>query len=406
MQTSAPQVVRVPVDSLEIDLPLDANNVTEKTVSLQASGLIQPLTLWQGPAGRRVIDGFHRIAAAKLLGWTEIDAIVQEVSEEAFWDARIQSARQHASISNDRLAVWVTSCWQSSEWPSKLNLSQWRPGKDDVANGFRFRRKPTQPMTPAHKQVAEALWLLRTDQVQHGDFDRLSAWFSDKATKWSMTIEELETIIYGLVGLPQPNAEFEVVAASKGITFDQRNALANDVVRGPYRAGGGSPTNFKTKNFDTQTAAKYLANAHEGETYQNFLKRELDEASLARRKTFAASASDMVNGHVERIKQVVNNNFEDLRRQGPAGAAALLNASAVILELADKVYPGAKRGDVNIAIAEENLRLSAELAQVRLELAGAKKKLDRLQADLDRRRAVFGKAQSASVYHSAEVEAQ
>jgi hypothetical protein len=396
------QVVKVPVDSLEIDLPLDSANVTEKKLSMESSGLIQPLTLWQGPTGLRVIDGFHRIAAARLLGWQEIDAIVKSVSEEAFWDARIQSARQHASISNERLAVWVTSCWQASEWPGKLDLSKWRPGTDDATFSVRFRKRETHSLTPAHKQVAEALWLLRTDQVQPGDKERLAAWFQDKATKWAMTLDELEKIIYGLVALPQPNVPFEQAVVSKGLSFDKRNDLARQSL-----GGSASPVHFGNNVYSSRTAAEYLENALPGETFNQYAGRLFEESMKKRRVESAKTADQQINGHVAAIKAVVEQRFQDIRQMGPAGAAVLLNASGVILDLAEKVHPGAKRGDLSAVIASENIRLAQELAVVRSELSAAQRKIDKLESELRRRRSVLGSASSAAaVYHSAEIEGQ
>lgn len=395
------QVVKVQVARLEIDLPLDANNVTEKAASMRASGLIQPLTLWQQDL--RVIDGFHRIAAAKLLGWTDIDAIVKDVSEEAFWDARIQSARQHATISDDRLAVWVSACWQSSEWPAKLDLSKWRPGVDDAAWGTRFRKRDTRELTPAHKQVAEALWLIRTDQVENGDKERLGAWFNDKATKWSMTMDDLEKIIYGLVSLPQPNDEFEKVVASKGLSFDERNDLA----RRSIMTGHSSPAHFGNNIYSARTAKEYLEERKPDETFNQYTSRKMDENIAKRRVVSAQTADQQINKHVSSIKDIVHQRFNDMRTMGASGAAVLINASATMMDLAEQVYPGARKGQLADAISVENMRLVAELEQAKAEIKLARKEVEKLRRELDNRRSVVGRAKSlATVFHSSEVERQ
>lgn len=97
-----------------IDMPVSQANVQAKVESIRQVGVIQPVTLWLQDL--RVIDGFHRTAAARELGLPTIPAIVVDCSEEAFWDARIQSAKQHHDIANDRLAEWIYQSWRHSEF--------------------------------------------------------------------------------------------------------------------------------------------------------------------------------------------------------------------------------------------------------------------------------------------------
>ena len=107
-------VVAVNPFELVIDMSLDSGNVEQKVLSLQDNGIIQPVTVWK--SGNRIIDGFHRTEAARRLGWKTILCTVINCDEEAFWDARIQSAKQHHSISNRRLSEWLFELWKSTEW--------------------------------------------------------------------------------------------------------------------------------------------------------------------------------------------------------------------------------------------------------------------------------------------------
>ena len=104
-----------------IDMPVDEVNINQKMDSMRERGIIQPVTLWL--QGMRVIDGFHRTVAAQRLGWQEIPCYVVDCSEDAFWDARIQSARQHHKIENERLNAWILESWKTTEWYTPMNIA-------------------------------------------------------------------------------------------------------------------------------------------------------------------------------------------------------------------------------------------------------------------------------------------
>lgn len=109
-------------NELVIDMPVDEANVKVKMESLAANGVIQQVTVWL--QDMRIIDGFHRTEAARRLGWTAIPCRVVDCSEAAFWDARIQSARQHHTIERQRLEAWIVSCWDSTEWDEEIILDE------------------------------------------------------------------------------------------------------------------------------------------------------------------------------------------------------------------------------------------------------------------------------------------
>jgi ParB-like chromosome segregation protein Spo0J len=101
-------------NELVIDMPVDEGNVKLEMESLQSSGMVQPVTVWLQDL--RIIDGFHRTEAAKRLGWSEISCNVIDCTEDAFWDARIQSAKQHHAIEAQRLEAWMLESWKATEW--------------------------------------------------------------------------------------------------------------------------------------------------------------------------------------------------------------------------------------------------------------------------------------------------
>jgi hypothetical protein len=118
-----------------IDMPCSRPRVDELKASIQQVGMIQPITLWL--SGQRVIDGFHRSIAAQELGLSEVPAVIVDCDEEAFWDARIQSAKQHAEIADERLAEWLFQSWRVSDFgQSKDDEELFRYVYDNRLDGY------------------------------------------------------------------------------------------------------------------------------------------------------------------------------------------------------------------------------------------------------------------------------
>ena len=162
---------------LEIDMPISEQNVVQKMESMQNVGMIQPVTVWL--SGLRIIDGFHRVEAAKRLKWESVICNVIDCDEEGFWDARIQSARQHVDIEDDRFRMWMVNCWKASKW----GQSWFQAGKE------------------ANLQIVEALW--RVDQKVGVDAEKISnathelaEWLVTKARRWGKSFFELRDFFY------------------------------------------------------------------------------------------------------------------------------------------------------------------------------------------------------------------
>lgn len=92
--TAAARQVAAVQDRVADSLPLAAiqpsprnprratGDVTELAASLREHGLLQPVVVRPSGAGYELIAGHRRYAAAKLLGWTEIAAVVRDETEE------------------------------------------------------------------------------------------------------------------------------------------------------------------------------------------------------------------------------------------------------------------------------------------------------------------------------------
>ena len=177
-----------------IDMPCDPANVEAKKASIRQVGIIQPITIWI--EGLRVIDGFHRVKAAQDLGMPEVPATMIDCSEEAFWDARIQSARQHHEIEDARLAQWVYECWCASDPETKYTI-------DDF---YRI------------------VYDFELDEAEQGDNgSEIDAWFSDKARRWGLSsLGELGKSILTAAGVKTKWRK-----SGGGLPFDDARKVSN-----------------------------------------------------------------------------------------------------------------------------------------------------------------------------------
>lgn len=140
-----------------IDMPCSFSNVEAKKSSIQQVGIIQPITVWI--EGLRIIDGFHRVKAAQELGLAEVPSMVIDCSEEAFWDARIQSAKQHHEIEDSRLVQWIFECWKASDFVTE----------------------------PTYAAFAFFVYDRRLDRKNDSKRDAAaSAWLDEKAERWGV----------------------------------------------------------------------------------------------------------------------------------------------------------------------------------------------------------------------------
>lgn len=74
------QLVTIPIDEIEVPPRLreiDQGRAQELAVSMREAGLIQPIVVMPPTNGRYLLNvGAHRLTAARLLGWQDIQALV------------------------------------------------------------------------------------------------------------------------------------------------------------------------------------------------------------------------------------------------------------------------------------------------------------------------------------------
>lgn len=225
---SESNIMMVNPNEIVIDMPVDEQNVVQKMESMKERGIIQPVTLWL--QGMRVIDGFHRSVAAQRLGWDEIPCYVVDCNEDAFWDARIQSARQHHRIENERLKAWMIESWKTTEWykpdsvsddllekyhksPEFLSLAEnlWRVFRKDLVNkNVEFKDRGVL--------VKKYTWKDSTEQA-------LADWVTQKSQRWGIDLDSLVEIILLSVGVnPRFPSSYiaDELAKKLDLTFDER----------------------------------------------------------------------------------------------------------------------------------------------------------------------------------------
>ncbi len=212
-----------------IDMPVDEQNVLQKMESMKANGIIQPITLWLH--GMRVIDGFHRVVAAQRLGWTEIPCYVIDCSEDAFWDARIQSARQHHQIADDRLTAWIFESWKLTKWHVSF------------ATGYSRSLLSAPTQSAEMIQMAEQLWNIFRKETdgrtgipttrKSRKYQELISWLDEKAKMWGATTCDVAARILDKLGIISVDNEYGIrfidsLAKKYDLTFAQRQKVVTE----------------------------------------------------------------------------------------------------------------------------------------------------------------------------------
>ena len=104
--------VGLPIAELVSDVPVDPLHTRELADSIMGRGQLAPVIIREET--REVIDGFHRIAAMKELGFKEVECVLTPCDAEGFWDFRIIQASLHKNITFARAVDWIDKVFQLS----------------------------------------------------------------------------------------------------------------------------------------------------------------------------------------------------------------------------------------------------------------------------------------------------
>ena len=215
-------------NELVIDMPVDEANVTQKMESLQVNGIIQPITIWL--QGMRIIDGFHRTSAAQRLGWVEVPCNVIDCTEDGFWDARIQSAKQHHAISNERLATWIVESWKLTDWYNSPDMDQVRSDYEKFGRDLNVKE---DEFSLAKFSTAQTVWGM---DFSKKDLSEPEKWFIGKASKWGISHNSIADMLmmalgYGNYLTPPQRANIKETAKAIPLTFAERNAIYPQITK-------------------------------------------------------------------------------------------------------------------------------------------------------------------------------
>jgi hypothetical protein len=382
---SAMNIVQIPVKDLTIDLPVSDANVAQKKASLAQNGMVQPVTVWAN--GQRIIDGFHRVVAAGLLGWETVPCVVRDCDEEAFWDARIQSARQHADITEERLQEWIVECWKSSKWGQSGPYSYKGKWKDELAPVFMAAfdslgesvdggAHPSLMQTPKQKEIHQ--------------------WLSEKAKQWNLSFAELLNAIASKWVDSRNTATASMGEALKTVrragVKDYTAALQAADVIDKARPGqiGLHAVSAWAKHGDKK-ADTLIEEARRLRERRREVKQILEPGAIADKVRRGLMR------HYDELSDFVTTNAKWLK-QMPDGPELLIGQAEWAIQTLTELWPGAEKKAPQVPeIIAENKRLRQELAQAREALAIAER---RLAEQLSRR------IPSVSAVSSAEYESR
>lgn len=199
-------IVPVPVAEIRTDptFPVEPDLVKRYRVMALQNGFIPAVLLRLGPDdGLEIVDGYHRVAVAILLGLNYIDAQIVECSEQQFWDMRIGSAISHHTVADDRLHVWMLEAWTSSDWAKQ--------DQDDLARAaYAIYTDSSQPKRRKRSDPGAA------------DVAALRDWFAERGRMWGRPVGQISKVILEKSGLV---SRFETTildrAVTRGLDYEQ-----------------------------------------------------------------------------------------------------------------------------------------------------------------------------------------
>lgn len=352
------QYMKVNPNELVIDLPVDEAKVLELMESIKAYGLLQSPNIWLQEM--RIIDGFHRVVACQRLGLTEIDCIVADCSEEAFWDARIIAAKPHSEISDERLAVWMLESWKNS------GLSMVRYYDFEVS-------LPKKERTNDFKALAKVLYdkYFRDMKPNSGiksiaENAELEGWISEKAQKWGVRKRHLVGKFLTWCGVDVYGSDAAIVdhvAQKLKLPLEKRQIVAREF----KNANGSNGSGLAARHSLTEWAKQELVQDKPA-SYRGFVESKVIPLATDNPKMFD-SLLDRFTGGLEEIDI-------DLVPRAPHRLYALIG---FIENKIESSFPDhVQRTKVNPIVAE-NIELRATIDEQKRRIASLERALNSRQ---------------------------
>lgn len=358
------ETMMVDPNELVVDMPVDDSHIQELMDSLRKTGrMIEPVSVWL--QGMRIINGFHRIEAAKRLGWTTLPALIQDCTEDEFWDARIIAAKPHYRIESARLAQWMMQSWMQTKWHTGGELYQ-----SMLVQVWEVIAKPnaTYPKREVKGESVEVL-----------------AWFEDKALRWGISVGEIAD---KLQGIPRHRTE---LAVELDLSLEQALMLEKTPQRGSHEEvrkwierevlASESPSPFRVWLASEDEAKRRLLEEKSRERQeQNERQRRFDSTPQGRAKLEQEerfSNQKHIRDNLNYAKAALEHIHDYMSIDG--APAMLAEFAQFVADFAAEHFP-----DVQVAtpnpVALENSRLRAENSRLKERIASLERALGSKQA--------------------------
>ena len=419
---SESNIMMVNPNEIVIDMPVDEQNVTQKMESMKERGIIQPVTLWL--QGMRVIDGFHRTVAAQRLGWDEIPCYVVDCSEDAFWDARIQSARQHHRIENERLNAWMMESWKTTEW--------YKPSLIDPQLRELYTSIDSETLSVT-LSIIETLWTLYRkggspvlhealsgrNSEAHQVNAKLAKWIESKAKRWGIRETDIIEKIFSaypklLLGRNMSGdksflgMELDELSRDLNLTFSERQKLVSKADIGVASLERGEIYDFKDwaksqakKSADNQIFfSDYIKLKRKAEEEEREAQKEAAHALYMERQRFLQTPQGQAEAHKQKVQTVKEamervvwtaESVDHLIADSQEFSLPVAEAIATLTDFHNEHF---KRKDTKI----KDL-VTARNAQLRRDVKALTQKIESLERALNAKQVVTPRLPNVMVEH-------
>lgn len=133
----------LPIGDLVSDVSVDPVHTKELADSIMTKGQLAPVIVREET--KEVIDGFHRIAAMKELGFNQVECVLTPCDDEGFWDFRIIEAALHKNITFARAIDWIEKVFESTPFWERHSRSIGQNRYKNAYTLFERARDKTAP---------------------------------------------------------------------------------------------------------------------------------------------------------------------------------------------------------------------------------------------------------------------
>ena len=144
------------------------DGIAELADSLRTHGLLQPVVVRRRGAGYELIAGHRRLEAARLLGWSEIAAVVRDETEDQAYILTLVENLQREDLTADEEAEALGVLVRERKWSVRKVAEAIKRDPMYVSRRLRVFEDPVlrQPVLEQRMPVSTAEILLRVEPEQ------------------------------------------------------------------------------------------------------------------------------------------------------------------------------------------------------------------------------------------------